>query len=429
MNHPKYSHCQIFDGKALLGLFNDYLSDVAPPIPYIQLPIHDKQLIKHFDNETKINNRIFFVKTEHIKSIFDKNGIRLFARNIRGFLGDTAVNLQIERTLKKEPEHFLYLNNGITILCDRAKASDENGEDIIRIDNPQIINGQQTTRSIANEPSKMAKVLVRVISIPRESDEEIENFSDMVNKIVSSTNYQNAIKPSDLRANDKEQIRIEKELRKYGYHYVRKRMAKSEMKKYFSDNFRFKVNRFDLIRSISAVTYNPYLIRKGVEHLFEDDTKYRTLFSGRPVREYLIYFWLYKLIKKQSDYERTYCMWFVMNDVYGHIKETLKYKSCKLAFLYICERQSKQEHSNILKPLNYVIDQYFRFYARDFFKWSKKNGREAIDLSSFFNSDKIRSNFEKFYKNQVPKKKKETIQKKLIKFINEIENFEIPDVY
>ncbi len=255
LRRTKYAHVQLFDGRALLGLFNDYLEGAAPPIPYVELPIDGTSFIMNHNPETNIANYIFFVNTNEMKSIFERYGIKLFARNVRGFLGDTAINEKIQWTLKNEPENFIYLNNGVTIICDNAKFFTDNGHNIIRIDNPQIINGQQTTRCIALEPSNNAKVLVRVVSVTKESSEDLQGFSDMVYRIVASTNFQNAIKPSDLRANDKVQIRIEKDFRKHGYHYVRKRMAKSEVKKYFSGNFTYKIDRFNLIRAIASTLY------------------------------------------------------------------------------------------------------------------------------------------------------------------------------
>lgn len=427
MHRPKWAHPQLFDGKALLGLYNDYLEGAAPPIPYIELPIDDKQLIEQYNPDTDINNYIFFVKTSSIKSVFKKYEVKLFSRNIRGFLGETAINKRIQWSLRKEPEYFIYLNNGITIVCDNAKSYTVSGQTMIRIDNPQIINGQQTTRCIALEPSDSARVLVRVVAIPKESDDNFRSFSDMVTKIVASTNYQNAIKPSDLRANDKEQIRMEKDFRKYNYHYLRKRMAKTEEKKYFADNFRYRINRLDLVKAIASTIYNPYLIRKGVEHFYEDDTTYHRIFAKRPAKGYLLYHWLHKLIKKESDSERSYVVWFVMNEVFQLTKEILGKKRNRDVFIYLCERQTQAYYSEILKPLVRIINEYFSLYVKSFFGYSKKQSPEFIEVSTFFNNQAIQLKFEKYYKSHAPKSRKNAIQKNILKFKKEIEEFEYPE--
>ncbi len=427
INRPQSAHVLLFDTKALGGLFNDYLEGAAPPIPYIELSINDKQLIMNYNPDTNISNYLFFVKTSSIKEIFEKNGIKLFSRNIRGFLGETTINKKIQHTLKNEPEYFEYLNNGITLVCDSAKSYISGGQNVIRIDNPQIINGQQTTRCITDEPSDIATVLVRVVAIPKESEDDILSFSDMVNKIVASTNYQNAIKPSDLRCNDKEQIRIEKEFRKYGYHYVRKRMAKTEEKKYFSENFRFRVDRHNLVRAIAAVMYNPYRIRRGVEHLYEEDSTYQKIFSNRPGKEYLMFFWLHRLIQKESNAERSYSIWYVMNHIYNLTKDLLKNKQNRDAFIYICERQLRFEYNEILKPLRKIINRYFDIYVKDFFTFSKKESAEPLDMSSFFNNQALVLKFEKYFKKYVPKTKKEQLKKNAEKFRHLLEGFEFPE--
>ena len=50
------------------------------------------------------------------------HGRNLFARNIRHFKGSTDVNNAIAATLKEQPEHFWYFNNGITILLESREA-------------------------------------------------------------------------------------------------------------------------------------------------------------------------------------------------------------------------------------------------------------------------------------------------------------------
>jgi hypothetical protein len=77
----------------------DYLEGAAPPVPYIEIPTDDKQLIMHYSPETNITNYIFFSKTESIRSVYEKYEIKLFARNIRGFLGETSINKKIQSTL------------------------------------------------------------------------------------------------------------------------------------------------------------------------------------------------------------------------------------------------------------------------------------------------------------------------------------------
>ncbi|MXD86543.1 hypothetical protein FQ035_24755, partial [Escherichia coli] len=85
------------------------------------------------------------------------------------------------------------------IVCDQAEQIKRSGKSLLRVVNPQVINGQQTTRTIHKQDEKGSKaaVLVRIISLPRESDGDARRFETLVSKIVGATNWQNAIRASD----------------------------------------------------------------------------------------------------------------------------------------------------------------------------------------------------------------------------------------
>ncbi|MDZ8261008.1 AIPR family protein [Nostoc sp. ChiQUE01b] len=110
----------------------------------------------------------------------------LFNDNVRDYLGaNGAVNSEIEKTITDSPEMFLLCNNGITIVCsDFEQVRDK----LVKIENPQIVNGCQTSNSLFNLKNtsniKKAQLLVRLIST--------ENLS-ISNKIVRGTNKQNQV--------------------------------------------------------------------------------------------------------------------------------------------------------------------------------------------------------------------------------------------
>jgi hypothetical protein len=110
----------------------------------------------------------------------------LFNENVRDYLGNRgAVNSEIEATITESPEMFLLCNNGVTIVCsDFEQVRDK----LVKIENPQIVNGCQTSHSLFNlrENPNILKLqlLVRLIST--------ENMS-VSNKIVRGTNKQNQV--------------------------------------------------------------------------------------------------------------------------------------------------------------------------------------------------------------------------------------------
>ena len=75
----------------------------------------------------------------------------------------------------------------------------------MRLSGPQIINGQQTATALAKYPKTTADVLVKIIEIPRRGGNE-DYYDSMVGSIVQASNSQNAILPSDLVSNDKQQV-------------------------------------------------------------------------------------------------------------------------------------------------------------------------------------------------------------------------------
>jgi AIPR protein len=180
----------VVHGKRVLRLLSDYLDGVAPPVPLLDLEIESGQGVKlsgvlqRFDGNTEIESWVIPVNVRHVAEMYEAGGVRLFARNVRGFLENTPINRNMEATLEREPEFFWYYNNGITIICDDAQRLSRGGRDIIRVVNPQIINGQQTTRTLHKRATRNSKatVLVRVISVPRESDEDSARFAAMNNK-------------------------------------------------------------------------------------------------------------------------------------------------------------------------------------------------------------------------------------------------------
>jgi hypothetical protein len=109
----------------------------------------------------------------------------LFDNNVRDYQGENTVNSEITETIVNEPEKFVLLNNGVTIVCDDFVPNNRK----LKITNPQIVNGCQTSNVIfealkKNHPIIGVPLLIRVIST---KDVEIAN------QIVRGTNRQNIV--------------------------------------------------------------------------------------------------------------------------------------------------------------------------------------------------------------------------------------------
>ena len=139
----------------------------------------------------------------------------LFETNVRAFQGATEVNEDIVATLHNEQAvEFWWMNNGVTIIASRATL---NG-DVVTIENPQIVNGLQTSTQIAlhfvGGSEDTRTVMIKIVS---SDDDETRN------KIIKATNRQNPIQPATLRATDKVQRDIEEALKASGFFYDRRK--------------------------------------------------------------------------------------------------------------------------------------------------------------------------------------------------------------
>jgi hypothetical protein len=134
----------------------------------------------------------------------------LFEANVRDFQGsNVSVNQQILNTLKNPTnEDFWWLNNGITIIASNAVIA---GGKSMQIDNPEIVNGLQTSFSIFHyfslhpeaRESESRNLLIRVIVPDRVESRE---------RIIRATNSQTPIPEEALRSLDEVHRNIEQYL-------------------------------------------------------------------------------------------------------------------------------------------------------------------------------------------------------------------------
>jgi len=136
-------------------------------------------------------------------------GIRdgmLFRKNVRQSLGLTnKVNKGLRQTLTSDnPQYFFLFHNGITALCEKLDLDKTTGR--MRLEGLSVVNGCQSLTTILASSEKVraangAYVLFRFYEIPQR---------DVAEKISVNTNSQSAVKPRDLRSNDKRVLAIKR---------------------------------------------------------------------------------------------------------------------------------------------------------------------------------------------------------------------------
>lgn len=150
----------------------------------------------------------------------DEKGF-VFDLNVRKYLGNLGtVNKDIKETCANEDTSFLFwfLNNGITIVCDKVDPVTDPDNPHLKIENLQIVNGCQTSSSlaIAEEEGILQADTTVILKVFETSDLEL------VDKVVLTTNNQNKITNRNLRANDRIQRDLERAFEIYSYYYERK---------------------------------------------------------------------------------------------------------------------------------------------------------------------------------------------------------------
>jgi len=424
----KKARMEVIDGHRAMLLFRDYLDGVAPPIPSADLEmeagagIQVNGISQRFDHNLGVESWVFSMRGAAVAEIFERSGLRLFARNIRGYMGEkTSVNQGMVATLESEPEKFFFYNNGITIVCDAAERKGAQGRDFLRVDNPQIINGQQTTRTLAAHAklAEKASVLVKVIVVPRDTG-QADGFDGLISAIVAGTNWQNAIKQSDLMSNDRRQIEIERAFRKVGYMYLRKRQSKGETKRAIGRGQYRVITKEEVAQAVAGCELDPTIIRSGRERLFSEQY-YNTVFPNADADFYLPKYWLMREVSWSSKGkpERAYAKWLVLNAVWSRVEPLLRGAPRRRAFRKICEKQ----HIDGIAPLSKAIDLCFMEALR-FFRESRGSGESAIDVSAFFKSRKnLQKDFAKFLK-EASESRRQAIEKALAGFKVAVDTFE-----
>ncbi len=418
----------IIDARQIITIFRDYIEGVAPAVPTLELKIadegsiHAEGVIHRFDAEEEIESWVFSMSSKDVGAMYARTGIRLFARNVRGYLGQSnEINEAMAKTVRDEPHNFWYYNNGVTIVCDEARRETQGGIDVLRIEKPQVINGQQTTRTLNDSSSTKASVLVKVIKISRSTGDD-DAYDDLVSSIVRATNWQNAIRPSDLVSNDYIQVYIERELRKRGYQYLRKRQNKSEAKCAAAKLIYFKIKKDELAQAVAACEFDPSLVRKGKERLF-DERYYRSIFGSRSIAFYLSKYWLMRQVQSVAvGYpERAYAKWLVLHLAWSMLSNDIGYGLSERRFRSVCEKRNDL----VLQHLKKALGGMFRA-SLAFFREERGQGEEAKDVSTFFMRTKLHNQFFSYW-NSKKNNKRSATNLRLEKFRGALKSAELPE--
>lgn len=185
-------------------------SDIEMPVMYdgADQPVNKTYLITYTSYMTVVPGNI-------LCDLYLEYGARLLEGNIRSFLSVKGkVNKSIQNTIKNCPDMFFAYNNGIAATA--TEISTEKTEDglvIKKIKDLQIVNGGQTTASIANAfltARKNEQIDLEAIKVPMKISVLEHDMSEkIIPKISEYSNSQNKVDASDFFSNHPFHIRME----------------------------------------------------------------------------------------------------------------------------------------------------------------------------------------------------------------------------
>jgi hypothetical protein len=196
------------EGKPRDELVVDFKLVCGGPLPCVYVP-----------GESDYDYALTAIPAEALRLLYEQFGARLLEANVRSFLSvkGKGVNAGIQNTLRTAPERFMAYNNGIVIVADKMELDKVGGEGstgILWLRGLQIVNGGQTTASIYFTKKKFPETDLRRVRVPAKiivmRDDDSAKEEALVSDISRYANSQNAVRQSDLSANQPFHVEIEK---------------------------------------------------------------------------------------------------------------------------------------------------------------------------------------------------------------------------
>lgn len=311
-------------------------------------PKYDEELEQEDEsNIVTYASYLAVVPGQVLNDLYLEFGSKLLEGNVRSFLSVRGkVNKSIQGTIKNYPEMFFAYNNGIAATAtDIETEMTSEGLKIVKIKDLQIVNGGQTTASIANTlltAKKNENVDLSRLFVPMKlSILEHSMAEKIIPKISEYSNSQNKVDASDFFSNHPFHIRMEEYSRKtpipsvggnqfqqYWFYertrgqYNQGKMkfgAKSSQLKKYNDRYPDKmvITMLDLARYMELYEGAPNIVSKGkqktlqvfAEHIkkqwAKSDAVYNAFYYKRMVAIGIMYKATDEIVKQSDWYKET----------------------------------------------------------------------------------------------------------------------------
>lgn len=279
---------------------------------------------------------------EILAALYGRHGARLLEQNVRSFLQARGkVNKGIRTTILNEPEMFFAYNNGITATAQEVEVDQgDEGLEIVRIKDLQIVNGGQTTASLFHTKRRDKVALDGVFVQMKLSVISPEDSEIFVPRISEYANTQNRVNAADFFSNHPFHVRMEEFSRriwapahsgatretKWFYERARGQYADAQSKLTPSEQKRFKAEypkpqmftKTDIAKFENVWDDHPKWVNLGAQKNFacyaarigKDWTKSQDSFNEfyfrRAIARAIIFRWTEKMVSAQPWYNGGY---------------------------------------------------------------------------------------------------------------------------
>jgi len=220
----------------------------------------------------------------------------LFSANLRGYLGsresDSNINNGIKTTAHEQPGNFYVYNNGITALVlDYELGRRLKGGRKLKINGISIVNGAQTTGSLASlaeAPSRDLQVAIRFVKAKKDA---------IVANVVRFNNSQNKIQAADFRSTDAIQERLRTE-----FDAIPDAECEGGRRGGASDAIKrtkFTLPSYTVGQSLAAFHGDPVTAYDKKSELWTNERNYRQIFTDRTTARHIVF--CYSLLAAVND--------------------------------------------------------------------------------------------------------------------------------
>jgi hypothetical protein len=233
-----------------------------------------------------------------LAEIYDRFGSRLLEGNVRSFLGSRGrTNKAIRKTLSLEPTMFFAYNNGIAATASAATVtSDATGSRLTHVTDLQIVNGGQTTATLAGAMTEKESGLAQTFVQMKLSVLPAETSGKYIPLIARYANSQNRVSDADFFSNHEFHRRMEqiaKTLRapavggaQYGTHWLyerargqyvneQSRLTAAQRSQFLLQNPRKQlITKTDLAKYENAWRLLPHVVSQGAQKNFINFSNY-----------------------------------------------------------------------------------------------------------------------------------------------------------